>query len=192
MFHPNTQRLIDDWTRRKGDRPAPLRAEFSPAGLGALMPQLFMLDGVDQPGAFRLVGGLVADLHGRDLRGSLFPALWQTDAIKVAHALSQAGHAREPVVLSARAHTAEGHETRLEITLAVLAGPDGAVERVLGMYQPTSSLARLLGKPIERLSFRALQLASQGEAMASQAHTTPARSPRTDLKLVVLDGRRVA
>jgi hypothetical protein len=192
MFHPNTQRMIDDWTRRCGDRPAPLRTDFSPAALGGLMPQLFMLDGASGEDDFRLVGGLIFDLHARDLRGVPFRELWaRADMLKATAALSEVRATLAPIVVSARAHTAQGYETRIEIALAPLLGTDGTVERVLGLYQPTSSLARLLGKPVEALSFRALQPAGASEALWSPV-AAPQRPARADLRVVAIDGRRVA
>lgn len=192
MFHPNTQRMIDDWTHRRGGRPAPLRADFSPATLGGLMPQLFMLDGETGEDDFRLVGGLILDLHGRDLRGVAFRELWdRADMLKATAALSEVRATLRPVVVTARAHTAEGYETRLEIALAPLLGEDGSVERLLGLYQPTSSLARLLGKPVEALSFHVLQPADAAEPLWA-APAAPRRTVRTDLRVVAIDGRRVA
>ncbi len=78
-----------------------------------------------------------------------------------------------------------------KFALAPLLGEDGSVERLLGLYQPTSSLARLLGKPVEALSFNALQPADASEPLWS-APTAPRRPVRTDLRVVAIDGRRVA
>lgn len=192
MFHPNTQRMVADWSRRCGDRPAPLRTDFSPAALGGLMPQLFMLDGETGEDDFRLIGGLISDLHAKDLRGTPFRELWEpTDMLKATAAVSEVRATLQPVVITARAHTAEGYETRLEIVLAPFLGPDGGVERILGLYQPLSSLARLLGKPVEALSFRGLQTADAAEAIWT-APAAPQRPTRADLKVVAIDGRRVA
>ena len=202
MFHPNIQRMIDDWTRLCGAGQAPLRTDFSPAALGGLMPQLFMLgdetrDHHSIPDSFRLTGGLITDLHGQDLRGTSFQSLWaRGDAGKAAAALAEVRALLQPIVISARAHTAEGYETRIEIALAPLLGaalPSGnrPVERLLGLYQPTSSLARLLGKPVVELSFRGLQLADAVEPLWT-APATPIRPARPDLRVVAIDGRRVA
>ena len=65
----------------------------------------------------------------------------------------------------------------LEITLAPLAGADGRVERLLGLYQPTSLVARLAGKPVTEINAR-LGTADGGR----NGH----------LKLVVNDGLRIA
>jgi hypothetical protein len=187
MFHPSTQKMIDDWAGLCDGRRAPLRSDFTPTTLGALMPQLFMLDASDD--SFRLIGGLISDLHGQDLRGELFRSLWRPeDAGKAAAATAEVRATLQPVVVSALAHTAEGYETRLEIALAPLMGASGHVERLLGLYQPTSSLARLLGKPVMALSFRNQQPA---DATEPQWTAAPARA-RAGLRVVAVDGRRVA
>jgi hypothetical protein len=188
MFHASTQKLIDDWARRCEGRRAPLRADFSPTTLGELMPQLCMLDARDD--SFRLIGGLISDLHGQDLRGELFQSLWRPeDAAKAAAATAEVRATLQPVVVSALAHTAEGYETRLEIALAPLLGAGGHVERLLGLYQPTSSLARLLGKPVLTLSFRNQQPADATEPLWTAQTAQPSK---TGLRVVSVDGRRVA
>ena len=188
MLHANTLKVIEDWRRLRGDRPAPLRAALSPTLFGPLLPQVFMLgqgeDGVDR---FRLSGGLLSDLHGGDLRGLDLASLFSPrDGAQVLAALKGARRAGEPVIVAAGAHTATGEETRVEILLAPLVGPTGELDRTLGLYQPTSSLNRLLGRRVTCLSFRSAQFAP----WPSRA---PAPEPnRPILRLVAMDGRRVA
>ena len=70
MFHPSTERLINYWSARKTGGAIPSRASINPGEFFELTPQVFIL-GRDGPGSypFRLVGGFVAELHRRDLRG---------------------------------------------------------------------------------------------------------------------------
>jgi hypothetical protein len=186
MFHANTQRLIDDWRCKRGDRRAPLRADLTPMAFGSLLPQLFMLGSEDGTERFRLSGGLLSELHGGDLRGKDFRSLWSPiDGLQVATALSAARRAGEPVVIDAGAYTAEGDETRLEILLAPLTGPSEALDRTLGLYQPTSSLSRLLGRNITCLAFR-------GATVASFGRFGGVVGGRPAVRLITLDGRRVA
>lgn len=186
-FHSNTQRVIEDWNARRGDRAAPARADISPAAYRELLPQVFML-GRDEAGAelFRLSGGLLADLHARDLRGVDFFSLWMAgDRPQVHEALDQARRDGAPVVLSASGWTAEGDEAKLEIVLAPLLGPTGEMDRVLGLYQPTSSLRRLMGQPLAALTLN-------GSKAADHAfHIPQPVQPRPRLKLVALDGQRL-
>jgi hypothetical protein len=204
MFHNNTQRMIQDWTAKRGDRAAPARADISPAAYRELLPQVFML-GSEANGdeAFRLAGGLLADLHARDLRGADFLGLWMpTERQQVRDALALARRCGAPVVLSASGWTHEGDEARLEIVLAPLTGPTGELDRVMGLYQPTSSLRRLMGRPITAMTVSAIKLADQALPIRDlapeyadyagdlYASAPPARS-RSHLRLVAVDGRRL-
>jgi hypothetical protein len=183
MFHSNTQRVIEDWNARRGDRAAPARIDISPAAYRELLPQVFLLGmGLGGTEPFRLAGGLLDDLHGRDLRGVCFFTLWMaSDRQAVQEALTQARTTGVPVVLAASAWTAEGDEASLEIVLAPLTGPTGELDRVLGLYQPTSSLRRLRDRPLVALTLTEVQAAD----------TALAPPPRPRLRLIALDGERL-
>jgi hypothetical protein len=183
MFHPNTEKLIAEWRAQRGSRRLPQRTDLSPMQFGGLLPQLFIL-GRDFQGKelFRLSGGLLADLHGRELRGADFAALWsRPDRGPVEKALEEARKTAQIAVLQADGYTTEGDHLGLEIALAPLIGPTGHPDRTLGLYQPTSATARLMRRPLEYLSFRSAAMAA-----------APPHAARGHLKLVVLDGRRVA
>ena len=180
MHHPNTQRFTADWRMRRGGRPLPHRRDLDPALFGALAPQLFML-GVEGGGAdvFRLAGGLLIDLHGRELAGSAFQRLWaRREREVVGEAVARSLRIAAPLVLSAEGATAEGNAVGLEITLAPVLGPSGDADRIFGLYQPTSPLARLHGRALAGLTLQAVEAAAEP------------RPPH--LRLVVSDGRRVA
>ena len=190
-FHSNTNRVIEDWNARRGGRPIPSRADISPAAYRELLPQVFMLGSEDDASEpFRLAGGLLADLHARDLRGVCFYSLWMaSDRLGVQDALAQARADGAPVVLAASGWTAEGDEAQIEIVLAPLTGPTGEMDRVLGLYQPTSSLRRLMGQPLVALTLNEVKSVDGQLQMAAVAMTAP-RS-RTHLRLVAVDGERI-
>jgi len=68
----------------------------------------------------------------------------------------------------------------MEVLYAPLAGPDGAADRFLGLYQPLGLTARLRGGPITAMSLRTLRRADGADEAA----------PR--LRLATLHGRRIA
>jgi len=183
MFHPNTEKLIAEWRAQRAGRRLPARTDLSPMQFGGLLPQLFIL-GREPNGTelFRLSGGLVVDLHGRELRGADFSALWsRPDRASIEHAMVEARQMAQIAVIQADGYTNEGDHLGLEIALAPLLGPTGAPDRTLGLYQPTSATARLLGRPLEYLAYRSSEMAAAPEA-----------PKRTHLRLVALDGARVA
>lgn len=151
MFHAHTDRVLDEWRLRRGPgRRMPARTELSPVLFGPLLPQMFILAEDGAGGwSFRLAGGFLNDLHGRELRGTSFPHLWAArDRRRVHQALDAARLAAEPRVLGCRGETADGASVALELTLAPVTGPTEAPDRVLGLYQPVSMLARLMGEPV--------------------------------------------
>lgn len=179
MFHPNTQKLIETWRAHRDGRALPSRAALSPIDLGPVLPQIFMLGHEDGSEVFRLCGGLIADLYGRDLRGSSLAALWPAhERPLVADALARARRAAAPVVVTVDAEAPNSESIGVELCLAPLTGPDGAPDRTLGLFQPISMVGRLMGQRIVGLSLRGAVVAVE--------------ETRPKLKLVALNGLRVA
>ncbi len=179
MFHSNTQGLIDHWRALKGGSDAPAREALDPAAIAEILTQVFLIgrNRADLP--FRLAGGLITDMHGRSLRGEGFIDLWGAPSrAAVREAALAAINDRDPVVVYADAPAAGG-VVSLEILLAPLSGPSGALDRMLGLYQPISSLAVLRCEPIGLLAHRfAVRLSS-------------APRIRPQLRLAALDGMRL-
>lgn len=197
MLHPNTRLLLDEWRSRRGAQRLPLRTALSPAAFGPLLPQVFVLgldNGVER---VRLAGGLLADLHGRELRGVDFTSLWAgLDREAVRDALSDARRFARPMLLRAQGVTVDGFAVGIEAPLCPLIGPTDAPDRTIGLYQPTSLTTRLQGRPIERLHLTSVEPCPESEpelAVAVGAPAPPSRiSARAALRLVVDNTRRVA
>jgi hypothetical protein len=179
VFHPNTQALIDHWRTLRKDASMPPRQALDPAAIAEILTQVFLLgrSGPDLP--FRLAGGLLTDLHGRGLRGDGFLELWGAPSRAPAReAVLCAMRDREPVVVYADAGAAGG-VLGLEILLAPLSGPAGGLDRLLGLYQPLTSLVVLRGEPIGPLAHRfAVRLGA-------------VEPPRARLRLAAVDGMRI-
>jgi hypothetical protein len=181
MFHSNTEKLIATWRSHRAGARLPARSDLSPIDLGSLLPQIFILgrDG-DGEETFRLSGGLIADLHGRDLRSSSFHSLWsKLDRPQVTAALARSRSAAAPVVITVDAVSGRSDAIGIELCLAPMIGPSGDADRTLGLYQPISTVARLMGAPIRTFSIRGVALASD---FSSGPH----------LRLVIDNTRRVA
>jgi hypothetical protein len=179
VFHPNTQALIDHWRMLRQDEPTPAREALDPAAIAEILTQVVLLGRSRPDLPFRLAGGLLTDLHGRSLRGDGFLDLWGPPSRAPAReAVLTALGEHEPVVVYADAGAAGG-VLGLEILLAPLSGPGGAVDRLLGLYQPLTSLAVLRGEPVGPLAHRfAVRLG-------------PVERPRARLRLAALDGMRL-
>jgi|KBSSwiStaDraftv2_1062776.scaffolds.fasta_scaffold26452_5 hypothetical protein len=180
-FHSTTERLIEYWRSRAGDAPLPARTAIDPTDFAELLPRVFML-GRTQSGVYplRLVGGFVGDLHGLDLRRRNALSLWaERDRSGLQTALEESRRRPEPLVALADLQSDAG-AMAMEVLYAPLAGPDGAADRFLGLYQPLGLTARLRGGPITAMSLRTLRRADGADEAA----------PR--LRLATLHGRRIA
>jgi len=180
MFKPNTERLLDYWRARRGDAPAPRRAQIDVADFPALAPQVFLAEmhaGGDV--RFRLAGEGVAALAGRPLRGESLLSLWAAEHRgRLSRLLGAALASAEPLVVESLAHIdrpAEGGESGFEWLFAPLAGPHGLHDRFLGLCQPAAM-------PAGR--------ASPMRIVAVNGVADEARRAR--LRLAALDGRRIA
>lgn len=181
MFHTDTRRLIDYWTSLRRGVEAPARVDFDPARLSDLWPRLFVLGTGGEWLPFRLAGSFLVELYDRELRGDDFARLfdgWARRAVRDA-ALDAAASAR-PVVLDAEGRTDRDDDgLKLEIALLPLTGPDGTADRLIGLMQPVSPVARLHGRPLVGMSLR-----------STAAAEPPRAEPR--LRLACVDGRRIA
>ena len=179
MLHSNTERLIDYWRERKRGAFSPARSAIDPTDLSGLLPQMFIL-GRTAPGrfAFRLAGGLVASVHGLDLRSLDVLDLWAgDDRPRLAAALEAARRGCEPVVIVAEAR-ARRASIQIEMTYAPLLAESAPQDRVVGLYQPLEAMPLLWEGPAE-LSLR--HIASAAE-----------RSAPRQLRLAAIDGRLIA
>lgn len=181
MFHSTTQRLIDYWRSRQLSGSAPARAAIDPAEFSELMPQAFIL-GRAFTGVYpvRLAGGFVCDLHGKDLKRVNGLSLWaERDRSRLQGSLEEIRRRPDPLVATANA-LFDGGELGMEVLFAPLIGPEGDIDRFLGLYQPLGMTARLAGESITALTLRAL----------TRAGAANEEIPR--IRLATLDGRHVA
>ena len=178
MAHSSTEVLIDYWQARMSDGQAPSRASINPVDFPTLLPQVFIL-GRKGPGeyGFRLVGGLVGDLHGRDLRDVGFSSLWAQSA-RLPLQTEMERLRRRPAASRIAARMEAGvHTLDLEIALMPLANAAGEVDRFLGIYQPRQPVARLRGQNADRLQL--LSLGGGGDVEAPH------------IRLAAVGGRRI-
>ena len=179
MFHSNTELLIDCWRAQSGPRGVPVRADLDLSAFAHLAPQL-MIVGRRQAGLypFRLVGGLVRDLHGRRLLGDNLMDLFSLNSrTELRPALEAARRGRTTLVAVVAGRSVTGQSVSLELLFAPLAGPSGDVDRFLGLYQPLTALIGLHG---ERLA----------DLVVTSLHAGETDAPR--LRLAALDGRQIA
>ena len=175
MFHPGTQKLIDHWSALPGVGQIPARSVLDPMALGRLVGHLFSADRTSTGAVFRLAGAGVETLHGLPMRQVDWLTLWTAESRSmVAGAVTRTFREARPVVLIAEADRLRG---TLEIVIAPLRSPGGALDRLVGLYQTTAAQARpteVIGPLTARLS---MGVGATG---------------RAPLTLAAVDGRRIA
>ncbi|HEX6859772.1 MAG TPA: PAS domain-containing protein [Caulobacteraceae bacterium] len=182
MFHSNTERLIDYWRVVRGEAPFPRRTTVDPGAFADLLPQVFIL-GREAPGRyrFRLSGGFVADLHGRELKGEQALPLWlRKDRARVQAAVELCRGNADPIVVNTEVICQGQEPIPMEILFAPLANAQGDADRYLGLYQPTGLIQRLEEGVLRELAMK--NVMSTGSALELE--------PR--LRLAVINGREVA
>lgn len=179
MFHSGTTRLIDYWASLNGGR-APARADFDPIRTSDLLPLMFLLAREHDRLAFRIAGEALRDLFGRPLKGTDVFALFAPPALALVRRTAlESVRESTTMVLIGVGRAASGAEVPLEIVLAPVHGPDGATDRLIGLIQPTASLAMLEGQPIGEISLRVASATTSGKR-------------RPPLRLAASDGQRIA
>ena len=151
--HSATETLFTHWKSLGDGRCVPPRARLSPAGISAILPQVFILeaDG-DAAGNFRLAGGNVCDLHMRELRGTRFKDLFAyTSRMKLESAMRRvlSGAA---LVMRTTVRSDMGF-AELETALLPMRSGDGAPDRIVGCMAPTTSAQSLSwvgSRPVSR------------------------------------------
>ncbi|HEY1427112.1 MAG TPA: PAS domain-containing protein [Caulobacteraceae bacterium] len=178
MFASNTEQLLGYWRTRRGGLPAPRRADIDVADFAPLAPQVFIAETAHGGDIrFRLAGEAVAALRAAPLNGESLLSLWAAEHRgRLSRLLARALAEAEPLVVLASASSADGQESRFELLFAPLAGPTGAYDRFLGLWQPTPVRAAMRIGPLAIVALN---------GFADEAR-------RANLRLAALDGRRIA
>ncbi len=138
MRHRNSLTLLAYWNARRKGEPAPLRTEILPEDLGGLLSNLFLLRRMDADHhVFRLAGTGLCRMHRREFRDQNFLSLWDGHDRDHMRALLE-GSLNSPAPASAvtEAIALDSNSTEVELTILPLRGPEGFLDRALGLYQP--------------------------------------------------------
>jgi hypothetical protein len=166
-------------------REAPNRRDFDPAKLKSCLPSLMMLEQTGPDYVFRLSGGSLVHLHGRELRGESFISLFTKSSQIEISACLQASMVRQiPLNLSVQAHTSKGKSISLTITLAPLCNDYGVTDRLVGLYEAKEELPVLINQKIMVLNLISSHLLRHVEVEMTDYIGAP-------LRLVASHGQRL-
>jgi hypothetical protein len=156
MRHAQSKALHAYWQARRLGGAAPYRADIEPQDIAALLGHVFILGRIDpQHHVFRLAGTGLCELYQREFRDQNFLSLWRGhDASHIQAVLEASLGGVSPASVIARATTMEMNQILIEISFLPLRGPDGLVDRTLGLFQPLEPMESLRGRPIIRTGLR--------------------------------------
>jgi len=134
MQQPTSRQLYAYWDRVRNGRVAPRRFEIEPAKIAALLPETFIVEGVDLLGhRFRLAGTRICEQFGRELRGADLLSLWEEadrDAVasllRTVFADAAVGYGRF------KAYTRTDRQASFEFVLLPLIHTGETINRILG------------------------------------------------------------
>lgn len=195
MPHSSTVAFLDYWRGLPSDGGrAPAREHFDPARLRQMMPQMIMLSTLDPRYRFRLSGGFLTALHGRELTDTFLLDRFAAPGDETAAlALGLACRQEHPVLLNVSASWRgqsllppeddalfRNDTLEAEIVLCPLRNPSGQVDRLVGLYQLLSPMPSLLRGRMGPYTL----LGSRLQVLKPRA--------RAHLQLIAVEGRRIA
>lgn len=159
MKHPSSLVVYEYWDRKRGNRPAPERADIDPTEIRYALSDTFLLaaDFVDQL-RFRLAGTRVCALFAREIKGESFNALWsEASGRAVEELLTFVTDEKTGIVAGLSARTDDGAAADLELLLLPLAHSGHARVRAIGVLAPMVAPYWLGAKPVTELNLGTLR-----------------------------------
>jgi hypothetical protein len=153
MRHSSTRDVFAYWNERRGERPAPERADIDPVAIRHALGDIFILaaDFVDEQ-RFRLGGTRVCALFCRELKGEPFGALWDEPSRRlIQNLLNVIAEENLGAVAGVTGHAADGAKVNLELLLLPLAHQGHARVRALGVLVPIGMPYWIGEKPVTAL-----------------------------------------
>lgn len=159
MRHAQTRALHSYWHALRLGSAAPQRADVEPQDIASLLGHVFMLRRIDpQHHVFRLAGTHLCELYQREFRDQNFLSLWRGhDAVHIQALLESALAGASPASVLARATSMEMDQLPVEISFFPLRGPEGYIDRTLGLFQPLDDIEIFRGRPAIRTSLREIR-----------------------------------
>jgi hypothetical protein len=202
MKHASTRALFAYWSKRRGARPAPDRADIDPGDIRHQLGDTFMLaaDFADQL-RFRLAGTRVCALFGREIKGERFIALWdEPSAAMIDALLTIVSQEQVGAVAGVTGHAEAGAAIDLELLLLPLNPSGPARIRALGVLATTTPPYWLGETPLTALRLGAIRHVGHDDSnalgrdlrLAADAPLQPAAADRTRHRFVVYSGGRPA
>ena len=159
MRHAQSKALLAYWRARRFGGAAPQRADIEPQDISELLGNIFILKRID-PGhhTFRLAGTNMCAIYQREFRDQNFLSLFLGhDKTHIQALLESVLGGVSPASITARATSLDMNQLPVEISFLPLRGPEGQVDRILGLYQPLDDAINFKNRPVIRTSLREIR-----------------------------------
>ena len=119
MKHPSSREFFAYWDEQRAGESAPDRSDIEPGPVRELLGDIFVLSyDPDRGHPFRVAGTRVCALHGRDLKGKEFPALFDPDGRReIKELIGIVAEELLAIVAGVSASAADGSKVYLELLL---------------------------------------------------------------------------
>jgi len=160
MRHKTSIEIYAYWDRIRGSQAAPARSDIEPADIRTILPDLFILEKLEDSGfVFRLAGTRICALFGQELRATSFAELWnEKDYERISNtALEVVTHAM-PSVLSATALIDGNRRIELEVVILPITAAGGEIDRMIGSLSILDQSVNLLDGQISELNLNGVRV----------------------------------
>ncbi len=168
MRHPGSRELFQYWSRLRGERTAPERADIDPSAIRGILADVFILE-ADPQRLFplRLSGSRVNALFGCELKGRAFASLWPAASWgEVAALLEGVMDESHAVVIGLSTTGPDGATLELEWLILPLRHHGKTHARLIGSLSPARVPAWLGLVPVGEIAIRSLRVLSATAASA--------------------------
>lgn len=141
MKQRTLQILYTYWDGLRAGRVAPARLEIDPSRIGAILPEIFLLERMDAASyCYRLAGTRLCEMFGSELRGANLLDGWTVaDRTTLADALTLTCERGAVAHLVMEAGADSDRRVQLEAVLLPLMHTDNAIGRVIGAMSAVAS-----------------------------------------------------
>jgi hypothetical protein len=186
LKHPFNHQLHAYWTERRGQRPAPERADIDPGAIRRILGDSFVLSREAEDHRFRVAGTRLCALFGRELRGESFSSIWDADsAPRICDLVAIVADEGLGLVAGACAQTCDELDTSFEVLLLPLTHRGRMGARMLGLLAPLTRPFWLGMWPAKPLRLGAIRyFGPDADPLSAAGLRAPQRT------LTVIDGGR--
>ena len=135
ILHPHSRSLFRLWEAMRGEASAPRKDELDLKQIGALVPDLFILERAQEFYRWRLAGTRVCELFRRDPVGEQIFGSWVGfERETVCRLLDGVTEALQPAIMRIRLHTSQGQAIGAEIIALPLLPATGCIQVLGGLF----------------------------------------------------------